>query len=481
MIPGVSVTLVNGQIGGAQNTDDGVVAQIITGAGTGAIALLQPCKFVSLADAVAQGLTINAEPEAYQFVEDFYNDAPIGSVLYLMLASQATSLVSLADKTNASGAIKLINFAIGNAGGQIRVLGLSRTPNSGYTPSVVEFIDSDAVLAGTNAQALVAAMFAAHTPLRILIGARVAAPSNTTVFAPNTAALNGIGYTIGGSKTSLLAATITTPGTTYTNGTYNNVPAVNVTGSGSGATFKVVVAGAVVTSVTPQALGTGYKDGDTFGFAAGFDTGTAVNFVGTVSLTGLSAGSAGMGTILAKVAATAPQQNIGRVKDGALSVNGWYIGALPITPPAGTGTWYQQLNTLIGAGYITSTTYPGKAGYFVSDDPMATSASDDYQSLANCRVIDKASILAYHAFLNYVNDDVDLVAGGTIDPSQAKDIESQIVSSMALGLSGNISGTPQCTVSQTTVLSAGVPLPASIRITPKGYLKQINVNLGFTF
>ena len=201
IIPGVAVNLANGNIGGAANTSDGVVGQILTGAGTGTIALLQPCMFVSLADAINQGLTQAAEPEAYQFVADFYNDAPIGSVLYLMLSAATVSIQSLCDKTNANYATKLLNFAIGTAGGQIRVLGVARTPGGGYSPTTDEFIDSDAVLAGPNAQALVTQYFTAHTPVRVLIGARVADPASNVIFAPNTAGFNGVGYTIGGSET----------------------------------------------------------------------------------------------------------------------------------------------------------------------------------------------------------------------------------------------------------------------------------------
>ena len=65
MIPAVSVTLANGNIGGATNTNDGVVGQILTGNGAGALALLTPVKVVSLADAVSQGITLADEPIAY--------------------------------------------------------------------------------------------------------------------------------------------------------------------------------------------------------------------------------------------------------------------------------------------------------------------------------------------------------------------------------------------------------------------------------
>jgi hypothetical protein len=52
---------------------------------------------------------------------------------------------------------------------------------------------------------------------------------------------------------------------------------------------------------------------------------------------------------------------------------------------------------------------------------------------------------------------------------------------MAQGLAGNISGTPSCIIDPTQVIVAGTPFNAQIRVTPKGYLKQIAVNLGFSF
>ena len=50
--------------------------------------------------------------------------------------------------------------------------------------------------------------------------------------------------------------------------------------------------------------------------------------------------------------------------------------------------------TLSTKGYITFRTFVGKAGYFFSDDHLATAVTDDYHSICNRRVIDKA--LATH-------------------------------------------------------------------------------------
>jgi hypothetical protein len=69
-------------------------------------------------------------------------------------------------------------------------------------------------------------------------------------------------------------------GTTYTNGTYNNVPLTG--GHGSGAQATVVVLGTVVTSVTITLPGTNYQPGDVLSAAAANIGGTGSGFAITV-------------------------------------------------------------------------------------------------------------------------------------------------------------------------------------------------------
>ena len=75
-----------------------------------------------------------------------------------------------------------------------------------------------------------------------------------------------------------------TAGSSYTNGTYFNVPLTG--GSGSGATAKIVVSGNVVTSVTLQNPGVFYAVGNTLSCSASDIGGTGTSFsipVSTIS------------------------------------------------------------------------------------------------------------------------------------------------------------------------------------------------------
>ena len=379
-IPGVSISLANGQIGGTTPSNDRVVGLIGTGSGAG-IALLTPLVCYSFEDALLQGFTEKNEPNLYRHIAEFYDIAPSGSKLYVMAVANTELLESLLDKNNANGAAKLLDFAAG----EIKVLAVDRTPAAEYVPAEPAFIDSDAIAALPKAKALVQEYFNKIMPVRVLIGARVHDVASNTVFKPNMQDNNAVGMVVGGTKDD---------------------------------------------------------------------------------------GSASVGLVLGKVAAGPPHRNIGRVKDGSLPVVSAYVGNKKVDEFAGIGN-------LIQNGFITFQTYPHKAGYFISDDPMATNGLDDYRSLANCRVIDKAAIIAYQTYLEEVNDDVDLDSSGSIAPINLKHLEAVISNNIMLGMGDSISGEPRTFIDPAQNLAAGSKLKVKLRLIPKGYLKQIDVELGF--
>lgn len=86
----------------------------------------------------------------------------------------------------------------------------------------------------------------------------------------------------GGSVTPYIAAGgvltlgVITPGSSYTNGTYTNVPLTG--GSGSGATANITVSGGEVTAVTIVNKGAGYSGSDNLSAAASDIGGTGSGF-----------------------------------------------------------------------------------------------------------------------------------------------------------------------------------------------------------
>lgn len=380
MLPNVSITIVNGNIGAAQTTNDGVVGIIATGA-AGTFPLATPALVVSLADAESQGITAVGQPELHRLLSELYSiPGTRGARVYVMTEPNTESLESILDKENASGAKKLLDFAQG----EIRALGVSRKPAAEYVPATPQFIDSDAVEALINAKALAEEYFAQIRPLRVLIEARVHDADHATVFKPNEQDNNRVGLVLGGTQ--------------------NN-------------------------------------------------------------------GQSSLGLILGRIAAVPVHRNIGRVKDGALPVDQLYIGDVKLED-------FAKLDTLIDNGYITFTKYPQKAGYFISDDPMATASTDDYRFLANCRVIDKASIIAYQTYINELKDDVDLDPSGIIAPIVTRHLEAMIENNIQLAMADSISSVTAF-INPEQNLATGSKLKVQLRITPRGYLKEIEVELGF--
>lgn len=105
----------------------------------------------------------------------------------------------------------------------------------------------------------------------------------TILLITNPGSLYSVGdsLTISPSSYSGIATTtITTPGTSYTNGTYTGVPLTG--GTGTGAIATIVVAGNVVTTVTLTSPGLGYVVGDTLSANASDIGGTGSGFVLTV-------------------------------------------------------------------------------------------------------------------------------------------------------------------------------------------------------
>lgn len=114
-------------------------------------------------------------------------------------------------------------------------------------------------------------------------------------------------------NTGVSTGTITTPGTLYTNGTYTTVSLTGGTGSGAKAT--IIVAGAVVTTVTITTAGTGYAVNDTLSAAAANIGGTGSGFVYTVNTLG----------VIYTNAATVYIANAPAVSTGVVASNLWAL------------------------------------------------------------------------------------------------------------------------------------------------------------
>ena len=190
---------------------------------------------------------------------------------------------------------------------------------------------------------------------------------------------------------------------------------------------------------------------------------------------------AAVGLVAGRIAAIPVQRSTARVKDGAIKSTEMYIGI----EAAESG----HPEVVSDKGFICPRTFVGKAGYYWSDDKLATSESDDYSLIPRRRTADKAARIAYATMLEQVSDEIALTAEGKIAAAVCKSIETNLESAIINQMTseGNISTDPEdpndtgvkAYVDPDQNIAASSHLDVQLRIRPYGYSKYIEVNLGF--
>lgn len=157
----------------------------------------------------------------------------------------------------------------------------------------------------------------------------------------------------------IASLTLTNGGTGYTNGTYQQVALTTVTGTGSGATADVVVAGGIVTTVVLRNPGQGYAVSDTLSCAS---IGAGVNFLLTVATTASILRSDGTVVGTRVGAGTTAPVTTAHV-NGALSVT-------RVEPRA--------LRFAVGTGYCQANVFVDSSGYAADQIPADAANQSQY-------------------------------------------------------------------------------------------------------
>lgn len=176
------------------------------------------------------------------------------------------------------------------------------------------------------------------------------------------------------------------------------------------------------------------------------------------------------------------QENPGRVKRGPLDSLTAYI--------VDTAVEDVDVEALHDKGYVTFRTHARKAGYYITDDRLATDPEEDYNGIARRRVIDKAYRLAHNIASEEILEDFTLTNQGTIDPFYAANVEGNIEREIATNMTANgeLSASPtdkdDLGVSATFDTEANVSTSNKINLTlsvrPKGYARFFEIALGYS-
>lgn len=320
--------------------------------------------------------------------KDFYLEAGNGSELWIMIVVNTVTMTQMADLNN-DYATKLLNAAKG----AIRLLGITRTPDSSYVPVYAGDVDGDVLTAMQKAQALANEYTAMFQPLRVVVEGRA--------FQGDFSELQDLHQF-----------------------NYNRVMGV-------------------------------LSDTET----------------------GMGNLTAAVGLVLGVAASVSVQRNLGRVRRGPLQISEAYLSDGSnldnMFNPANIG----KVNTVYNKGWLSFRKYEGRTGWYFTDDLMACPLSDDFYSLANGRVIDKACIITNNVYVEDVLDDIEVDSQtGGIAPAIVKTYQTRIENAVRELMAGEISSFKAIIDPLQNILVSS-EFKISLRIVPKGYNRVIAVDL----
>ncbi len=183
--------------------------------------------------------------------------------------------------------------------------------------------------------------------------------------------------------------------------------------------------------------------------------------------------SAAVGLFMGRLAADPVQRKPGRVKTGAVPV----VAAFSSDGVKITRAIADALDT---KGWIVLTPYPQRSGFYWGVDNTCAAADDDFSTITNRRVIDKAMLIAYGTYITEVMDEVEVDDDGKLNPAVVKFYEGKIANAInnEMTANGEISSV-EVFVDPTQNVIATNMLVVALQIVPVGYTKTITVNLGF--
>lgn len=186
---------------------------------------------------------------------------------------------------------------------------------------------------------------------------------------------------------------------------------------------------------------------------------------------------ANVGYVLGQFAGRPVQRNIGRVKDGKLSItNAGFSNGAAYDTLTETNT-----DSLHDHGYIFMRKHSGIDGFFFNDDPVATKITDDYSSFSAGRTMDKVARITRQVYLQELLDDIELdPTTGKLAVSTVKAYQGAVESEINLQMTSKkeiVRVTAFCDPNQNVTATDQVKIDVKVR--RKGMAKDIEATLAF--
>jgi hypothetical protein len=196
----------------------------------------------------------------------------------------------------------------------------------------------------------------------------------------------------------------------------------------------------------------------------------SAGFVGLVVGGSVNDGTASLGIALGRAAKYAAHIKLGKVANGPLTISEVFIGATALAD-------YVGLDVLHGSGVISFMQHPNKAGFYFGIDRMCS--TDDFRLLAYGRIIDKAAVIAAAIYIEELEAEVDVDQDGKISELDLEHLKGRIEMQVKNDMEGQISknGVTALIDPKQDIISTGI-LNVKLKITPKGYTGEIDVELG---
>lgn len=161
--PGVSVSIMNGQLGLQGPSENGITALVLatpaapTGTAYG-VAFIVKTK----ADVIAKFANVLNADVVTALNDGFFAEAPEGTELHITCMANTNSLDTLAASAN-------VEKSLNSAAGKARLVGVVKWPDVSYTPTVTNGFDADVHLAVPVLQTVANTWLAAKKPFRFLV------------------------------------------------------------------------------------------------------------------------------------------------------------------------------------------------------------------------------------------------------------------------------------------------------------------------